>query len=62
MNDNIVIIRTAPKKTRITQPPKPAWWKDLNDNQRRAYIAALDGLDKAATRACVNPQRASDVV
>ena len=61
MNTNITIIRTPAKKARITPPPADPWYKDMNDNQRRAYIARLDNLDRAATLPSVIPKRASDV-
>lgn len=62
MSNGIIIIKITPnKKPRRIPEPKAPWWKGLNDTQRKAYIAALDGLDKAATRKSIKPQRSSEV-
>lgn len=55
----MIIIRTTPKKkARRIPEPKAPWWKGMNATQRHNYIAALDELDKAATRVSAKPQRA----
>ena len=38
------------EKTRKRYEPETPFWKGLNENQRKAYIASMDELDKGAIK------------